>query len=459
LTWAVGYAQNSGMQLGQKLMSRETRRQRGQTMILVAVSIVSLLAMAALAIDVVTLYVASTEIQRAADAAALAGAKAMADSGLTTLPSSDPNFGAALILAESMATSATAAVLAAPNNQVAGLALAGAPIFNVTPNAGGAINNPRVTVTLQRTGLPTFFAHIWGATTAGVTASATAEAYNPANMASYTQISPKGVKPWLVANKDPTTPAPYSNFVNPVTGDIELGAISEDFWLTADCPTVGFGRSRCAPPLPKTPPGVAAIPEGLAVQYLPAAVTANTADVCNASCGSASDYQTSIQCADMSPYQCGGEPTTNNQWDMVDRINPNGPFFTSRDTTDGLKCLIHAGGPGPGQGQDAINLGTWPTNPMQITPSGSTNLMSTSSSIVAIPIIDVNPADADFNAATGAVTVIGFLQAFIEQFDGANNIEIKVMNVVGCGQTAGGGTTVVGGNTSSPIPVRLITPP
>ena len=48
---------------------------------------VSLLAMAALAIDVVTLYVARTEVQRAADAAALAGAKALADSGVTTLRS------------------------------------------------------------------------------------------------------------------------------------------------------------------------------------------------------------------------------------------------------------------------------------------------------------------------------------------------------------------------------------
>ena len=57
--------------------------ERGQTIILVAVSLVSLLAMAALAIDVVTLYVARGEMQRAADAAALAGAKAFVDSGVT----------------------------------------------------------------------------------------------------------------------------------------------------------------------------------------------------------------------------------------------------------------------------------------------------------------------------------------------------------------------------------------
>ena len=46
--------------------------ERGQTIILVAIALVSLLAMAALAIDVTTLYVARGEMQRAADAAALA---------------------------------------------------------------------------------------------------------------------------------------------------------------------------------------------------------------------------------------------------------------------------------------------------------------------------------------------------------------------------------------------------
>src|SRR5260370_42270527 len=59
----------------------------GQTIALVAVAMVGLLAMAALAIDLTTLYLAHGEIQRAADAAALAGAKAFVDSGVTTNPS------------------------------------------------------------------------------------------------------------------------------------------------------------------------------------------------------------------------------------------------------------------------------------------------------------------------------------------------------------------------------------
>src|SRR5438552_16215792 len=62
------------------------KSQRGQTIALVAVSMVSLLVAAALAIDLTTLYVAKGEIQRAADSAALAGAKAFVDSGVTTYP-------------------------------------------------------------------------------------------------------------------------------------------------------------------------------------------------------------------------------------------------------------------------------------------------------------------------------------------------------------------------------------
>jgi len=439
--------------VGKKLFSHGSRQQRGQTMILVAVSIVSLLAMAALAIDVVTLYVARTEIQGAADAAALAGAKAIADSGLTTLPSGDVNFAAGQTLAQSMATSAVAAVLASPNNQVAGVALAATPTFNFTANVNGAINNPRITVALTRAGLPTFFAHIWGSTAVTVSSSATAEAYNPSNIANFTPITRTGVKPWLVANRDPTVPGGTTKFVDPATGTVETGAISNsDFWLTADCqpgPGVGGGGrpSKCA--LQTNPPGV--VPTGTpnvpqpAVQYLPAQVSANTANVCTPGCASGSDYQSSIQCADMNTYQCGGN-TPNAFWDQIDGINPNGPNFSRDETNDAVECLIHATATGLGNGQDAINWGNWPTNPMQITPSGSTNLMSTSSSIVTLPIIDIDTANA-FNNPIGSVTITGFLQAFVEQIDRNNNIQIKVMNVVGCSSTPNASAAIRGGTT------------
>src|SRR5437899_5253758 len=50
----------------------------------------ALLAMAALAIDIVTLYVSEGDAQRAADAAALAGAKVFVSSGFTSGQLGDP---------------------------------------------------------------------------------------------------------------------------------------------------------------------------------------------------------------------------------------------------------------------------------------------------------------------------------------------------------------------------------
>jgi hypothetical protein len=84
--------------------------------------------------------------------------------------------------------------------------------------------------------------------------------------------------------------------------------------------------------------------------------------------------------------------------------------------------------------------------------------MSTSSSIVTLPIIDIDTANA-FNNPIGSVTITGFLQAFVEQIDRYNNIQIKVMNVVGCSSTPNASAAITGGNNSSPISIRLITPP
>src|SRR5579864_1240525 len=172
-----------------KILGRRRHDERGQTILLVAISMVSLLAMAALAIDIVTLYVASSEIQRAADAAALAGAKAIADSGFTTLPSGDTNYAAAKTLAQTMATKAVKAmVTTASVNLVDGQlpSLPSPPVFDFTTYPGSY----QVTVSLKASNLPTFFAKIWGANAPSVTATATAEAYNPANLPNTTLMTP-----------------------------------------------------------------------------------------------------------------------------------------------------------------------------------------------------------------------------------------------------------------------------
>jgi hypothetical protein len=443
---------------------RARRAQRGQTILLVAISMVSLLAMAALAIDVVTLYVARTEVQRAADAAALAGAKALADSGVTTLTPTDPNLNpAAITLAESMATSAINAVVSAPINHVAGSppTEVGNPTFNLTTSNN---NNPTVTVVLQQANLPTFFARIWGQSASTTSASATAEAYNPSNSTggSFTPIAPRCVKPWLVANRDPTNGG--AHFIDPVTGAVvaNLATLTATpFDLQADCNPANPG---CSPPSnaslqvqtnPATPP--------ILVQYLPMLVTPSTADTCPASgSGCAADltvdYEEGVACCNAKTYSCGGTQP-NADWDST--ISPENGRATSAAAL-ATECLIHASTTGAAAGQDLLDYPSpWPTGPPQIT-AGTANPMTgqnvtTSSSIVTIPIID----RTGFGSTTGPVTVLGFLQAFVNEVQDQNlhvgEINITVMNVVGCGSNPSG-TPVVGGNGASVIPVRLITP-
>jgi hypothetical protein len=446
-----------------KIVSCGRERERGQTIILVAVSLISLLAMAALAIDVVTLYAARSETQLAADTAALAGAKAIADSGFTTLPPDDPDKANAQTLAQNMATSVINAMLNPSNNppinHVAGFqpALVGTPTIFFPATANPPNSNPHITVTLQVTALPTFFARIWGSRTATVTASATAEAYNPANVQNFTPIAPKGVKPWLVANADPTqnvVPAPA--FIDPATGAVERGVIGKSFNLTADC----RDRPHDSCNLRHTPPKATYDSENPQVDYVPAQITANANDVCPSpsSCtenDAYPDYQGSVQCHDVNPYPCGG-PNNNTTWDNT--VNPgkmDGP------SAMGAECLINAA-----NGQDQLqNLGTWPAAPFQFKAQSGPqngNTLTTSNSIVTIPIIDPKTFQRD---SPLGVTVVGFMQAFINQVqDGSDNttagdINITVLNIAGCSATPNAAPAVVGGSGTSPIPVRLITPP
>lgn len=424
--------------------------------------------MAALAIDVVSLYVARSEVQRAADAAALVGAKAIADSGVTSLPPGDPNAAAAKTLAQSMANSAITALLnASPAlNQVAGsppVLIGGTPtiVYN-DPSASNLTNDAIITVTLQRTGLPTFFAKVFGQTASTTSATAVAEAYNPANMQNFTPVTPRCVKPWLVANADPI----HSGvpFVIPSTGAIPNVAslIGQSFYLTADCNSFFSGGCQLPDPHPKAfPPDI--------VEYVPALITPGGPKFAP-SCAGGSDYEQSIAGCDVSLYnyyQCGTINNTNKiAYDRAINPTPN-HGGTSSATALATECLIHATGEGLGQGQDSINYPTpWPTSgPPQITAgSGPMNgsLVSTSNAVVTIPIIDIGGS-----FETGPpyeVVVVGFLQAFIQSVEdrgpgSRDAVRITILNVVGCSQTPNLNPPITGGNGASAIAVRLITPP
>src|ERR1700757_4319865 len=73
------------MKVTSQFRSVETSGERGVTMILVALAMVAIVAMAAMSIDLVTLYLAREEAQRTADAAALAAARVMAAGGTTSV--------------------------------------------------------------------------------------------------------------------------------------------------------------------------------------------------------------------------------------------------------------------------------------------------------------------------------------------------------------------------------------
>ena len=95
-----------------------------------------------------------------------------------------------------------------------------APVPTTTLDFTTHPGNPQITVTMQRTDVPTFFARIFGQRLATVSATAIAEAYNSSNTTgasgSMPPVAPTCTKPWLVANLDPDHPvgASFAPFVN-----------------------------------------------------------------------------------------------------------------------------------------------------------------------------------------------------------------------------------------------------
>ena len=128
---------------------------RGATLVLVAVLLLGLIAVPALVIDLGALFTARAEAQRAADAAALAGASAFVDHPV----------GVAAPFAEARA------IEYAGLNQVRNAALTPDEVtVDVAPS------DLRVRVRVRRTGLPTRFARFFGVRDMAVSAQAVAAA-------------------------------------------------------------------------------------------------------------------------------------------------------------------------------------------------------------------------------------------------------------------------------------------
>jgi Putative Flp pilus-assembly TadE/G-like len=387
-----------------------------------------------LAIDVVTLYVARSEMQRAADAAALAAARTFVDSGVT----SDPTNTTRQTSATTMATATINSII--QQNKVGGVQpnLVGTPTPDFSRNG-----SPQITVTLQRTDLPMFFARIWGSRSMTVTASATAEAYNASSSqnstGSYVPIQPKCVKPLLLANSH-NLPAGSVQFIDPNTGAATPGLIGQPLTFVISPACTHTPPPACV--LPLSPP---------TDSFVPALITnPNPNNLCP-SCQGASDYEQSIECCDFNPYSCGAN-TTNSKV-KVDVMIARHTMRT--ETNNGVSCLITQSGPQP----DTINVSDLQagTGPAQITAQSGPlvgNLVTTSPSIATLPVIDAGPTKP---ISTQDVAVIGFVQLFIEGTNPPDSFHGTILNVIGCGNNASASPVVSSGSTL-PIPVRLIHP-
>ena len=192
------------------------------------------------------------------------------------------------------------------------------------------------------------------------------------------------------------------------------------------------------------------------LQYLPGLAPAASAAV--PSCAATNTYQEAIGgCDQTTQYQCGVNGSlTPNQVDLTES-----PGTAAGDTSTAVQCLIRQSALGPGlNGQDQLLTTALPyqiqagtANP--IPGVTSTSLVSSSTSIVSLPIYDGTLLTITGNAAN--VNIVGFLQVFINYVDVNGNPNVTVLNVAGCGNGVTSGTPALTG--TSPVPVRLITPP
>jgi hypothetical protein len=86
-----------------------------------------------------------------------------------------------------------------------------------------------------------------------------------------------------------------------------------------------------------------------------------------------------------------------------------------------------------------------------------------SDSLVTIPVINYPGPPPAPTLANPSVTVIGFLQVFLNPSASSimpppnNQIPVTIINMAGCGTSATGQPIL--GNGASPVAVRLISPP
>ena len=419
--------------------SRRRIRQRGSALFFVAAGLVTFIGLMGIAIDLVALYLGKSEAQRSADAAALAGATVFVTTGCTSLST-----GCAA--AETLATNQ--AVNVGQANKVGGAAPT-IPAGNVTYDLSHA-GDPLITVVVNAT-LPTFFMKIFGVTSANISATATAEAFNPSGSpGSGPPLCVTCLKPFLVPNCDPNHLTPANpNCTGGASGNAGGAFIKTD--------------GSIANPGPY-PTGVIGEPWTLHLNQAPS----HWYEIAFDCSQSGSNWATDVQKCSTNVFNCGSTLC------VLDgaKVGPNGKGVCSLiDYTSSNKQTCTSA--------DSITVNASNTPPFTITagagnpffPSGSQ--ITQSASILAVPVFN----GADIKSGGTSVTVVGYLQLFIKGITHAggggggggpdDTIDAIIMNVSSCG--VGGGTcgtggsgqgsggTVAGGGQGF-VPVRLVHP-
>ncbi|HKW67931.1 MAG TPA: pilus assembly protein TadG-related protein [Terriglobales bacterium] len=409
---------------------QQPRSQRGSTLIVAVAALLMLLGMAGFAIDALTLYVSRTDAQRAADAAALAGAKIFVSSACTTSANCTSAATQALVRKQAEGVGAQNKVF----GQYASIADAD---VTFPPSPTGDLNNPLVQVNVHQV-VPTFFmgalSRMLGNNVSGVTvaAKATAEAFNPSG--SNIPFATSCVKPWLIPNCDPTHATPK----NGVCAGGNFGYLVNPTNNTISNPGVAPG-------------GVI----GMSWQLHSAAAPSQYGEASFDGSESKSEYRTNIETCSPSMFQCGS---------VISTINGKavGP------TDQGVDTLINASSDGANNGQDTIDTSTGPpftikagaNNPFF--PPGTTISPDQSTSVVTVPVYDGAPL-CPGKSCGATQTVVGFLQLFVKDVihkGPDDQIDTVILNAVSCGSgsSSGGGPPVTGGGATL-IPVRLVRNP
>ena len=448
--------------------------ERGAALYIVTMSMFLFIGMGALAIDLASMYVARAESQRAADAAALAGANYFAESGCVT--TGNCNAYQAVAIGRATEVAAQSFIEGQPATIV------GTPTFNENQ-----AQNPQITVQVQSNGLNLFFlpafahmASLVGANVApptgfNVGATATAEAYNPSGFTGGPTYCTGCTRPWLIANCDQSL-----GYTAPTNAGCTTGTqTATQAYLLDAGNNYAVANPSC------TPTGVVGAQIEIALQsptnaaLVPPTTLYAALDNDNPGLANFNDYQNAISTCMTGQTTCG-QPTLNVLPIVPAAIIP---------TQLGVESILHTTtfstiaappplppNPGAGSNQDWIDTTVCPP---QIHAGGQDPLVTqgivaadspiaTSDSIVTAYIFDIPPGGTGLVYNTlgtdtaQTVNIVGFAQIFVTQVDQFGNVYGVILGVAGCGSNSGGTCGLGSGNSQSIngptlIPVRLIT--